>query len=108
MKMQNRSLATFAVCLVGMASAIWPGTASAQDIVGKVIAGYQGWFSNQGDGSPVAGLGAGGNNHLKLASYPDLREFPASEQFSTSWGNLGNGTPGNMFSSDRSFTANLH
>jgi hypothetical protein len=104
------SLVTFArfCCLVGIATAVFAGKAAAQDIVGKVIAGYQGWFSNHYDGSPVGNLGPGGNSHLNLYAYPDLREFPASEQFSTSWGNLGNGTPGNMFSSCRSFTANLH
>ena len=107
--MKTRSLVTFArlCCLVGMALGISAGQATAQDIVGKVIAGYQGWFANAGDGSPV-GNQPGGNGHLNMKGYPDLREFPSSEQFATPWGNLGNGTPGNMFSSDRAFTANLH
>ena len=108
--MQRRSFERLAgLCfLAGLTSSVLSTPAAAQDIVGKVMAGYQGWFSNQTDGSPVGNLGAGGNGHLNLAAYPDLREFPASEQFATSWGNLGNGTPGNMFSSDRAFTANLH
>jgi len=58
--------------------------ARAQDILGHVIVGYQGWFSNPNDGSPVGALGTGGNDHLNLETYPDMSDFPASEQFPTS------------------------
>lgn len=82
--------------------------AHAGDIVGHVIAGYQGWFANPGDGSPVGNLGKAGNDHHNLETYPDLREFPPSEQFATTWGNLPDGSPAKMFSSDRDFTIDLH
>src|SRR3569833_4270065 len=100
-----RGLGALAACcgLVSLTQA-----ANAQDILGHVIVGYQGWFSNPNDGSPVGALGTGGNDHLNLETYPDMSDFPASEQFPTSWGTLGNGAPATMFSSDRTFTANLH
>ena len=82
--------------------------AQAQDIIGHVIVGYQGWFSNPNDGSPVGALGTGGNDHLNLETYPDMSDFPASQQFPTSWGDLPDGAPAMMFSSDETFTANLH
>jgi len=96
--------AGFAVALAAMCV----GPVSAQDIIGHVIAGYQGWFSNPNDGSPVGALGTGGNDHSNLETYPDMTDYPASEQFPTSFGNLPDGKPVMMFSSDRTFTANLH
>ena len=88
-----------------------PNTSFAQDIVGKVIAGYQGWFAAQGDGSPVGLLPQGrGNSHLNLEMYPDMREYPMAEQFAAPsiWGNLPNGNPATVFASDRDYTINLH
>jgi hypothetical protein len=88
-----------------------PNAASAQDIVGKVIAGYQGWFCAPGDGSPEGSLpDHRGNYHSNWETYPDLREWPSSEQFPTpdKWGSLPNGSPATAFSSDRDFTINRH
>jgi len=104
----NRKISTMILSSCLAAALDQPLPARAGDIVGHVIAGYQGWFANPGDGSPVGKLGTRGNDHHNLETYPDLREFPDSELFPTSWGNLPNGTPSKMFSSDRAFTIERH
>lgn len=65
---------------------------SAQDVVGKVTVGYQGWFSCTGDGSPVNRWA-----HQNLEMWPDVREYEKTYQ--TDLPNLGNGQPAKMFSS---------
>jgi hypothetical protein len=85
--------------------------ADAQDIVGKVIAGYQGWFASGGDGSPVGCvLAVGTGSHNNFETYPDMREFPATEQFDApeTWGKLPNGNTSTVFASDRDFTIQKH
>ncbi|MCW3061039.1 MAG: hypothetical protein JWQ02_2860 [Capsulimonas sp.] len=100
-----------AACAILASAALAPLPASAQDIVGKVVAGYQGWFSAKGDGSPVGSLTKReGNYHGNFECYPDMREFPASEQFPNpnKWGALSNGNPSLIFASDRDFTIKRH
>jgi len=83
------------------------------DVVGKVTLGYQGWFSAEGDGSPLNGWG-----HNNLEMWPDTREYtttygnvPFAQEgkdeppFS---GTLGNGQPAKMFSSYDQSTVNTH
>jgi hypothetical protein len=73
------------------------------DVVGKVIAGYQGWFSATGDGSPKdkwvhwskARAPSPGFQSFEL--WPDVREF--STTFQTGYAKLGNGQPAELFSS---------
>ena len=64
----------------------------AGDVVGKVVVGYQGWFSCAGDGSPVNNWG-----HQNLEMWPDVREYVKTYQ--TKEPALGNGEPAKMFSS---------
>ncbi|PQB07692.1 hypothetical protein BST83_11385 [Polaribacter filamentus] len=72
------------------------------DIVGKLITGYQGWFGADGDGSP--------RNHWRhwnssqptandqdFELYPDMREY--TNTYQTGYANLGNGQPTTLFSS---------
>lgn len=89
-------------------------TPGGGDVVGKLIAGYQGWFNAVGDGSPNnnwthwthnTGQPAPGSN-IKFELYPDLREYSALYQ--TGLGNLGNGTPAKLFSSYDQSTVNKH
>ncbi|MFC7586110.1 glycoside hydrolase family 71/99-like protein [Nonomuraea antimicrobica] len=70
----------------------------------KVYAGYQGWFSAPGDGSPLnawrhwAGTQPSpGNQTFEL--YPDMTQYPASAKFPTGYAPLGNGQPATLFSS---------
>ena len=108
--MKRNPVAVLALCLF-TSVALLPTPATAQDIIGHVIAGYQGWFCEPGDGSPEGSLpGHRGNYHSNLETYPDMREFPASEQFLNvnQWNALPNGNPAKLFSSDRAFTSDLH
>ncbi|MGO4370974.1 carbohydrate-binding protein, partial [Paenibacillus sp. MCAF20] len=87
---------------------------SGGDVVGKVIAGYQGWFNAAGDGSPNGGWihwsknssapGTGSNVNFDL--YPDLREY--SKTYATSLQNLNNGQQAKLFSSYDQETVNKH
>ncbi|WP_125206392.1 glycoside hydrolase family 71/99-like protein [Capsulimonas corticalis] len=107
----NRSPWKIPACVILASLALAPRPAQAQDIVGKVIAGYQGWFSVKGDGSPVGSLTKReGNYHGNFECYPDMREFPDSEQFANpnKWGPLPNGNPSKTFASDRDFTIKRH
>lgn len=84
------------------------------DVVGKVIAGYQGWFNAAGDGSPNGGWihwsknssapGTGSNVNFDL--YPDLREY--TKLYATSLQNLNNGQQARLFSSYDQETVNKH
>jgi hypothetical protein len=71
------------------------------DVVGKVTAGYQGWFTAAGDGSPTNTWG-----HQNLECWPDVREYATTYQ--TTHPNLGNGQPAKMFSAWDQSTVNKH
>lgn len=88
------------------------------DVVGKVVAGYQGWFACAGDGTPVGGglnrwvHWASGKapspGHQSFELWPDVREFGAEHTYQTGYATLGNGQPAKLFSSDQAFTVNTH
>lgn len=74
------------------------------DVVGKMVVGYQGWFSCSGDGSPrnvwshwaaTGTIPAPGNQTFEL--WPDMREY--ARGFQTGYANLGNGSPAQLFAS---------
>jgi hypothetical protein len=109
--MKANTMTIALVCLMAVMVAALAPAVDAQDIVGKVIAGYQGWFCEPGDGSPVGNLpDHHGNYHGNYETYPDMREFPLSEQFLNpdGWTPLPNGNPAMVFSSARAFTVDLH
>jgi len=68
------------------------GTAGfSQDIRGKVVTGYQGWFNCAGDESPITSWihwGDGAKQpepgSLSFELYPDMREYETTYQ--TGWG----------------------
>jgi hypothetical protein len=78
-----------------------PTVSPVGDVVGKVTTGYQGWFSADGDGSPLNNWG-----HMNLECWPDVTDYPKTYQ--TEFGNLQNGQPAKMFSSYDQATVNLH
>ncbi|SEL59518.1 F5/8 type C domain-containing protein [Stigmatella aurantiaca] len=88
--------------------------ASGGDVVGKLFAGYQGWFNAAGDGSPNNGWihwsknssAPTPNSNVNFDLYPDLREY--TKLYSTNLGNLGNGQPARLFSSYDPETVNKH
>lgn len=86
----------------------------AGDVVGKVVVGYQGWFSCENDGSPIQTiwdhwaldnrLPTVSNNQNK--SWPDTREY--TTLFQTGMPNLGDGQPAKLFSSFTAQTVDTH
>lgn len=84
------------------------------DVVGKIFAGYQGWFTAGGDGSPLNNWthwsknndNLTPNSNVNFEMYPDLREY--SKLYQTNLGNLGNGQPAKLFSSYDQETVNKH
>ncbi|AEV99222.1 xylosidase [Niastella koreensis] len=83
--------------------ATWPSPAG--DVVGKITVGYQGWFACKGDGSPINAWWHWGQDwgatpsttNKAFISWPDVRDY--TNKFNTSFANLGNGQPAQLFSS---------
>lgn len=71
------------------------------DVVGKVIVGYQGWFTAQGDGSPDNKWG-----HFNFECWPDVSEY--DKTYKSSYANLLNGQEARSFSSWDQSTVNKH
>lgn len=87
-------------------------SAFSQDVVGKLVVGYQGWFACQGDGSPrntwvhwSAGTQPSPGNQ-KFELYPDVREY--TNTYQTGYANLGNGQPAKLFASYDDQVVNTH
>ncbi len=84
------------------------------DVVGKIFAGYQGWFNAVGDGSPNSGWvhwsknssAPTANSNVNFELYPDIREY--SKLYQTNLANFGNGTQAKLFSSYDQETVNKH
>ena len=83
------------------------------DVVGKIIAGYQGWFQAAGDGGPFNSW-----QHTNLECWPDMRQYTktyGSVRFNQDsifeppfTGTLGNGLPVTMFSDWDQSSVSLH
>lgn len=87
------------------------------EVVGKVVAGYQGWFACAGDGAPLGDTGrwvhwspgtAPAPGHQSFELWPDVRDFGPQHTFPTGYAALGNGKPARLFASGQSFTVNTH
>ncbi|MFD0671227.1 carbohydrate-binding protein [Cohnella sp. GCM10027633] len=86
------------------------------DVVGKIFAGYQGWFNASGDGSPNGGWvhwsknssAPTANSNVNFELYPDISEYSASTLYATNLANFGDGTPAKLFSSYDQSTVNKH
>ncbi|WP_224362371.1 carbohydrate-binding protein [Hyalangium versicolor] len=87
---------------------------SGGDVVGKLFAGYQGWFNASGDGSPNNGWvhwsknssAPTANSNVNFEIYPDLSEY--TKLYPTNLANLGNGQAARLFSSYDAETVNKH
>jgi len=91
------------------------GASPVGDVVGKVVAGYQGWFYCGGDGgphgadavwmhwsSPDRSIPPSLTNSQGIHSWPDVREYLTT--YATNYPNLGNGTQARLFSSNNQQT----
>jgi hypothetical protein len=105
-------LIIFQLCLsnsIQAQSPVDPGS-----IIGKVVCGYQGWFSCAGDGSPLniwfhwAGTTKPAPGHLSFEVYPDVSIYDSSDLFQTGFANRGDGQPSRLFSSYRQSVVNKH
>ena len=83
------------------------------DVVGKLVVGYQGWFSAKGDNSPMNHWVHWVDNsdhpykgHQKFELYPDVREY--THLYDTGYAHLGNGQPAKLFSSWDDQTVDTH
>jgi len=81
-------------------------------IIGKVVCGYQCWFTCTGDGSPInrwthwsptnppqAGIAPNPNPNLTFDAYPDVSIYNSTCLFQTNFASQGNGNPSQLFSS---------
>jgi hypothetical protein len=84
------------------------------DVVGRISAGYQGWFACPGDGAPIGGWWHWSRDRFQppspsnttIVSWPDLRDLQRG--YPTAYPNLGNGQPARLFSSYDQQTVDTH
>lgn len=79
---------------------------------GRVMCGYQGWFSAKGDGAGrgwvhYGARGRFGPGHCTIDLWPDVSELGEDELFDTPF-RLGDGSPARVFSSFRRATVVRH
>ncbi len=82
------------------------------NIEGKILAGYQGWFNAVGDGSGLKWKHYGNKGAFKPGSasidyWPDLKEFDNDEKYKTSFTHK-DGKPAYVFSSANPKTVDRH
>jgi hypothetical protein len=90
-------------------------------IIGKVVCGYQGWFTCTGDSSPInrwthwsptnppqAGIAPNPNPNLTFDAYPDVSIYNPASLFQTNFANQGNGNPAQLFSSYKQDVTDKH
>lgn len=72
---------------------------------GLVMAGYQGWFRAEGDGSGAKNYSYGNEQRTGIDMWPDVSEYERT--YETPF-KLANGTPARFFSSHDKSTVDLH
>jgi hypothetical protein len=83
-----------------------------EGIKGRVVAGYQGWFRAEGDGSNLGfhhyrSKGKFEPGYCSIDLWPDLSEFTGPEKFPTAF-RKADGRVAHVFSSQREKTVNRH
>ena len=84
------------------------------DVVGKITAGYQGWFACPGDGAPIGGWWHWSRDRFQppspgnttIVSWPDLTDL--AHGYPTAYPDLGDGRPARLFSSYDQQTVDTH
>jgi hypothetical protein len=90
-------------------------------IIGKVVCGYQGWFTCTGDGSPInqwthwapgntpqPGVAPNPNPNLTFDVYPDVSMYQSTSLFQTNFANQGDGQPAKLFSDYKQDVTDKH
>jgi hypothetical protein len=106
--------------IIVSANAQYPA-ADPSSIIGKVVCGYQGWFTATGDGSPInrwthwapttapqPGILPNPNPNLTFDVYPDVSIYDPTALFQTNFASQGDGTPAKLFSSYKDTVVNKH
>jgi hypothetical protein len=84
------------------------------DVVGKITAGYQGWFACIGDGAPINAWWHWSQNEAQAPSpsNPNLKAWPDmslyTNGYTTAYANLDNGGAPKLFSSYDQQVVNAH
>jgi hypothetical protein len=106
--MKLTSVIVFVFCL-----SVAPLLVTADDVIGKLVVGYQGWFGAKGDKSPrdswihwVDNTDHPYKDHQKFELWPDTSEYTTTYQ--TGYAALGNGKPAKLFSSWDKQTVDTH
>jgi len=110
----HRLVCVFAGLIVVGCGAPLSGAVDNGSLKGKVVCGYQGWFSCGGDGAGVGwthwskerwkGVKPGLAN---FDLWPDMSEYSAAERFATGFRNA-DGSAAELFSSDNAKTVRRH
>jgi len=99
----------YVVCLLSITEVHAQSKHSAQTLYksynGLVMAGYQGWFRAQGDGTSANRYAYGNEERSGIDMWPDINEY--EKTYETSW-KLKDGTPARFFSSHDKSTVDLH
>ena len=109
------------VSLLSVSSVRGQAPADPNSIIGKVVCGYQGWFTCMGDGSPInrwthwapgntpqPGIAPNPNPNLNFDVYPDISLYSSASLFQTNFANHGDGTPAKLFSDYKQAVTDKH
>ncbi len=126
-KKRGGNLKSISIILNFLIAAFLSNTSFAQapadpsSIIGKVVCGYQGWFTCTGDGSPInrwthwsptnppqAGVAPNPNPNLTFDVYPDVSFYNSSSLFQTNFANHGDGSPAKLFSDYKQDVTDKH
>jgi len=80
----------------------------ATTLVGKTIAGYQGWYGAPGDQDNIGWSHWLNGSQLQIDFWPDMTEYSASERFNFSPYTNSGGSTAQLFSSDEARTTLRH
>jgi hypothetical protein len=118
MSISRRSFLSLTAAVAATATTALPTTASAAsppgDVVGKVTAGYQGWFACRGDGAPIDAWWHWARQadqppsiaNSAIKSWPDTREYATT--YGTNFPPLNDGRLAHLFSSHDQQTVDVH
>lgn len=85
--------------------------ADPSTLEGKIVVGYQGWFSCEGDGSELGWVHWGnskmGPGHCSFEAWPDMSEASSAECYPTKF-KQADGSPASVFSSYHPATVDRH
>jgi Secretion system C-terminal sorting domain len=114
-------LVVFIICTFFLNKVAAQAPVDPTSIIGKVVCGYQGWFTCTGDGSPInqwthwsptnppqPGVAPNPNPNLTFDAYPDVSIYNPASLFATNFANQGDGSPASLFSDYKQDVTDQH